>query len=99
MKDGRAIHGASDLVMKSNATVGEAMFEISGGKDKSNKMSFGFAKIVELTTDGGNITKVRNKNLLFKILIRCLYTSTFLRKSDMPEVFSITRQHLYTLVS
>ena len=61
MKDGKAIHGTSDLLMKSNATVGEDMFEISGGKDKSNKMSFGFAKIVELASDGADVEKVNNR--------------------------------------
>ena len=46
------IQGASDLEMKSNDTVGEDMFEISGGKDKTTKIKFGFFKIVELTSNG-----------------------------------------------
>ena len=45
--------------MKSNSTVGEDMFEMSGGKDKSTKIKFGFGKIVELTSDGEKIEKVR----------------------------------------
>ena len=45
--------------MKSNSTVGEDMFEMSGGKDKSTKIKFGFGKIVELTSDGEKIEKVK----------------------------------------
>ena len=65
MKDGKAIQGASDLTMKSNSTVGEDMFEMSGGKDKSKKVKFGFAKIVELTSDGEKVEKVGTISRLF----------------------------------
>ena len=65
MKDGKAIQGASDLTMKSNSTVGEDMFEMSGGKDKSKKVKFGFAKIVELTSDGEKVEKVGTISQLF----------------------------------
>ena len=65
LKDGKAIQGASDLTMKSNSTVGEDMFEMSGGKDKSKKVKFGFAKIVELTGDGEKVEKVGTISQLF----------------------------------
>ena len=52
--------GASDLKMKSDASVGEDMFEMEGGKDKSTKVMFGFAKIIEVTSNGEDIMKVRN---------------------------------------
>ena len=76
MKEGKAVHVASDLTMKSNTTVGEEMFEMTGGKDKSTKVKFGFAKIVELTGDGETIEKV---DALWKIrLLQQLLFSQFM---------------------
>ena len=72
VKDGKAVQGASDLEMKSNSTVGEDMFEMSGGKDKDTKIKFGFGKIVELASDGEKILKVRNGNNSYLFFSRSL---------------------------
>ena len=78
-EDGSVVQGASDLNMKSTSEVNEDMFEMSTGEgeegDKTTKIKFGFAQIVELDNEGNIIEEESHACNFHKDAINCTTSS------------------------